>query len=211
MTPMKKRLQDHLTYFWWVYVLYAIAIALAWGSAFTALAKPADNEQIILFIGGESLDVESLSADLLSLLPSQSGQNIREVNVEAMVPGTYAFDSILSTRALAGTDLVILSEDAMKSNIGYTHFLPLEETDLIAEFGDGLDYYTEEGIIYGIVLRVSGGEDTHFSEALAEGDVTTYYLFFNAFSVNLGDWNDQGTGTDTAALDAARWLLEGWE
>ncbi len=200
-------MKSRITYYWWVYVLYAFGIIAVSLTIFNALERPTDDERIQILFGGAGVSSASIEQDLQSYLLENSTQNIKEVIFETVDSTISSFPEILVARAISVGDLIILPESAIRQNTGETYFMPLDETEVRSIFGDQVNLYSENDIIYGIYLN-QGDVENNFTSYMQENDENTYVLFFNMFSVNTGDWNEEGNNTDMAAIECAIWLME---
>jgi len=194
------------TYYWWLYTLYMVFVVIITTSIFSDLTTLKDNERIQIFFGGVGVSSEVVETDLVQYLLDYSPQDIKEVVFETIDSSIPSFQEILFTRAISVGDLIILPESAIRVNTGETYFTPLDVSDVYTFFGDDVHLYEENGVPYGIYLN-KVVTSNNFTSLLQSGDDNVYVLFFNAFSLNTGDWNDDGVDADIAAIDCAKWFL----
>ena len=131
------------------------------------------------------------------------GENIRQVNVDACVPGSdETFYSVLFTRGTTYTDILILPDGSWPDAIFQGYVLGFTEDEIHSYFPEKkYDYLRHNGTTYGICVYDSETKksllpDTwiEYEEDIADRN---YYLFINASSENVGKKNKASGNTDT--------------
>lgn len=198
-------MRHHLTYHWWIYILYAIVSCAVILTIHGNIITPKENEIVKISIAGSDINTNTMIEDSLEYLQQHSSQVIKQVSVEYIEPSN--FEDALATRTLGGYDIIILPMSAVRENTGSFYFLPLDSFVEDNTISSERIYY-EDSTAYGIFLH-SDTITSMFSSYLEQSTNTTYVLFLNGYSVNLGSYSAYGNDTDTAAIEIVKYLMKG--
>ena len=135
-TPLtKEKLQNHITYSSWKYILLAVIAIFGWNLVYSVTAyQPPEEKKIIfgLYTYADETDLnlymESIRQELLS--------DMEEMNAQVIMPDEAYGAMILSTRIAAREcDIYLLPRDYFQAYASQGAFMPLEEVlpDLIAD------------------------------------------------------------------------------
>lgn len=201
---MKQSIRNHLVYNWWKYVAVAVVVISIWVYLFSVLARPKENEKIkISFVGNDFKNV-LLQEDILNNIDKLQGeQNIKEVGVECLyTEDNYTLSTILSTRVISDTDIVILKQSTL-ANFDVESFFVDLKSDAVAENFGNIQTFEKSGKIYGIKLN---GDNAFTKYYDGKEDC---YLFITSVSVNFGGINGNGNKEDRACINLVNYLLGG--
>ena len=137
-TPLtKERLQNHITYSSWKYILLAVVAIFGWNLVYSVTAyQPPEEKKIILglYTYADETDLnlymESIRQELLP--------DMEEMNAQVIMPDEAYGAMILSTRIAAREcDIYLLPRDSFQVYASQGAFMPLEEVlpGLIADLG----------------------------------------------------------------------------
>jgi hypothetical protein len=202
------QIKTYFSYNWWKALALSFMIIIVWSVVNNEIISPNENERIIVSMMYVSVDEEALMEDSLAYMKNYPNQNIKEIEINAVSPGIgMTFIDFLTTRALPGTDIIILPESVLQESTASDLFLELDTIIADSFFENKAEYYYESEKAYGIKLS---GEflSTRFSNYLKSASDETYYLFINIFSVNIGDWNEDSKEDEQAVLEYIRWLID---
>lgn len=201
-----KEVKTYLAYNWWKVLMLSMIAIIIWTILINEIITPNENQRINISVVNVSLDVELLQNKGLEVLSEYENQDIQQVNVYAIEIASAEFHEYLSTRALPGTDLIILPGSSILENTASDLFLPLDEVAIKERFGDEIGYYYEGDTLFGISL-INDAYDTNFESYLSTDAIDEYYVFINAYSRNIGDWNEDSTTGEEAAQELILWLI----
>ena len=154
---------------------------------FTLVTNAPAGKKVVLYAGLPAMERDALALALEADMP----ENIRYV--EAWV---FA-DEMFSPANIATGDVFIVSAEQVEQYFDTFH--PLDEGAF-----PGCAFYAPDGRAYGVCVYDEAVDVRVGTEYVAYVPGETYYLFFNANSKHLGDWNGSA---DDAAIRAARTFL----
>ena len=200
---MKDQIRNHVIYHWWKYLAVIIFSIVLWVSVFNSLKAPAPNQRLNITFVGDKFDSALFEQDLKVILPEIKGkQNIKAVFAESVsYENEYTLNTIIATRCLGETDLIVISESVLADFDVSGYFVPLTEEIVKAEFG-GVETYSVNDTVYGI--KLSGTEK--FSKYYA--DTQNCYVFVTGISENFGALNGKGDTEDRVAISLIKYLTE---
>lgn len=172
---------------WHRYLLWLVVSFFFWAWIFTLITDAPAAKKLVLYADCPAMEREALDAELEKAVPD----HIRFVEARIFS------DEIFQPTNLTSGDLFILSSQQIDRYL--PNCLPLPE----AAFPDRV-LYTEDGAAYGVCVFDESQGIAVATKYVAYLPGETYYLFFNASSLHLGQWNGS---TDAAALVAARAFL----
>lgn len=201
---MKQSIRNHLIYNWWKYVAVAVAVIAIWVYLFGVLAKPKENEKIKITFVGNDLKNVLMQEDILNDIDKLQGkQNIKEVGVECLYSeDSFTLNTILSTRVLSDTDIVILKQSTLENFEAESYFVDLSSSAVTENFGD-VQTFEKNGKIYGIKLNGDNAFKKYYD---GKEDC---YLFITPVSVNFGGINGNGNNEDSVCINLVNYLLGG--
>ena len=167
------------------YVLSMIIVFVFWFFIFGLLDKIPYEKQMNLFIAAQEVNETGIQEQIYGVLDDE---NIDQVNVDACVPGSAeTFYSVLSTRGITYTDILILPAGTWPDNFLERNVLSLTENEILSYFPEKkYDYLRYNGTVYGICVYNSETQKSLLPETWIdyEADITNrnYYLFINASS-----------------------------
>ena len=201
------QIKTYFSYNWWKALALSFMIIVFWSVVNNEIISPNENERIIVSMMYVSVDEEALMEDSLSYMKNYPNQNIKEIEINAVSPGIgMEFIDFLTTRALPGTDLIILPQSVLRDNTASDLFMQLDKDKADAFFEGNAIYYYESDDIYGIKLS-DELMNTRFSNYLNDNSTETYYIFINSYSVNTGGWNSESKDDEQAVLVFINWLI----
>jgi hypothetical protein len=169
------------------YVLWLVVSFFFWAWIFTLITNAPPGKKVVLYAGLPAMERDALS----TALEADKPENIRYVE-------TWMFsDEMFNPANIATGDLFIVATGQVNQYLGT--FQPLGEGD----FPD-LPRYSREGTVYGLCVYDEAAGVRIGSRYLTYLPGETYYLFFNADSKHLGQWNGSA---DDAAVRIARTFL----
>lgn len=172
---------------WHRYVLWLTVSFFLWAWIFTLITNAPAGKKVVLYASLPAMEREALSTALEADMP----EHIRYVE-------TWVFsDEMFSPANISAGDLLLLPASQVDQYIDTLQ--PIDEN----AFPDR-SLYIREGRAYGVCVRDEAAGVRVGADYLAYLPGETYYLFFNAASKHLGDWNGSA---DDAALRAARTFL----
>ena len=174
---MKRKLQNHLQYSWWVYVLIAVLLVVFWEFVFDNLEKPAPEEKLYVSFLGETFDTDGLQSQMEQVYASTG---IKDIFVERTAVQDNLND-LLYVRSQGEFDAVIVPQSLLFDGLGDTYFEPLDKDQMRQYFGD-ITFYEENGQAYGILLSGEAFRQYYPSEE-------SCYLFVAPVSVHFGSEN----------------------
>ena len=193
-----QKLKTHLSYSWYLYLLWAgLSIAL-WATVFDRLAAPAPNEQLTVFTTVSPLDEEVFS----QTMRNECGEGLKIAYASYVPQADYQFAMILATR-LMSSDILILPESVLGEGFEINSLYPLDTALLKSYCSQPLSYRSVDGVPYGaLIYDPEAPKENGFTRLYGTGFIERYYLFLGPESVNTGAESD-------LALLAAAFLLEG--
>lgn len=206
MIVTSTEIKTYLVYNWWKFLLLTLIVLIGWTIAINEIITPNENQRIVVSAINVNLDKDLLEEDGLIYMKTYDNQDIRDVFVEKTFIDGIEFHEFISTRSLPGTDLIILPVTSISENTASDLFLPLNESSVLEYFGNDWVYYYEDDVLYGIGLTIDQ-YDTTFSSYINSEVVGEYYVFFNGYSRNVGDWNEDSLSNEEAAIEFVRWLI----
>lgn len=149
----KRKIKNHLAYYWWVYPMIAVAAVIISRFVFDVINKP-DKDKVFSVAVFADCDENRLK-ETLELCFSES--RIEQINtfVGNAAANNYDKSRLLWARSL-DCDIVIVSESNMMNNIGSVYFADLDAAD------ENLNYYRENNVIYGVKLDSSDPDLSNF-------------------------------------------------
>ena len=172
---------------WHRYLLWATVSFFLWAWIFTLITDAPAAKKLVLYADCPAMERQALDAALEADMP----ENIRFVEARVFS------DEMFQPSNLASGDLFILSSQQID------RYLPSCTPLVEAAFGEHPLYETG-GKAYGICVYDESLGIAVGTQYVAFIPGETYYLFFNAGSPHLGDWNGS---QDDAAIIAAREFL----
>ena len=135
-TPVtKERIQNHLTYSLWKYVLLAVAAVFGWNIIYSVTAyRPPEEKKVVLgvYAYGEEERINTYMEEIRQeLLPE-----MEEMNAIYIMPDETYGAMILSARIAAREcDMYVLPREQFQSYAAQGAYMPLEEVlpDLVAD------------------------------------------------------------------------------
>lgn len=127
-TPMTtKRLQDHLGYCWWKYVLLVIISVLGWNIFYSVTAyRPPEEKKVI--VGVYSAGSEQNLAAYMQQVQATHLPDMERVEPMYILPDEAYGDMILTTRIVANEcDIYILPGAQFQNWAAQGAFMPLDE------------------------------------------------------------------------------------
>ena len=135
-TPVThERLQNHLTYSWWKYVLMMVLVIFFWSILFTTTRyRPPEEKKVIVGVygAGNQTALDAYMEDVRQLLLP----DMEEMNTQFIMSDETWGSSVLMTRMTAREcDIYLLPKDLFQSYAQQGVFVALEETmpDLVSE------------------------------------------------------------------------------
>ena len=169
------------------YVFWLIISAVFWAWIFTLITDAPAGKKLVLYADVPAMERQTLAQALEQDLP----EHIRFVEARMFM------DEMFSPANVTGGDLFIVS--AAEAEGYLSSFQPLARD----AFSD-LPAYESGGAVYGVCVYDEAAGIRIAARYVGYQPGERYYLFFNADSQHLGDWNGS---PDDAALRAARTLL----
>lgn len=169
------------------YVLWALISVVFWAWVFTRILDAPAGKKLVVYADMPDLDRAALSSALEKDMP----EGIRFVDAMAFM------DEMFTTGNVTHGDLFVVP--ASHAELFLSDFSPIDP----AAFPD-LPLYTFDGKAYGVCVYDEAAAIYIGTRYVGYLPGETYYLFFNAASPHLGQWNDS---PDDAALRAARTFL----
>lgn len=196
--PFIQRLKTHLSYSWYLYLLWAGLAAALWATVYDRLAAPAPNEQLTVFTTVAPLDEDAFS----QAMGEACGEGLRMAYASYTPQADYQFAMVLATR-LMSCDILILPESIIGEDFEKNSLYPLDPQLLESRCAQPLEYRVVDGVCYGaLVYDPETPWENGFTRLYGTGFTERYYLFLGPESVNTGAESD-------LALSAAAFLLEG--
>ncbi len=135
-TPVThERLQNHLTYSWWKYVLMMVLVIFFWSILFTTTRyRPPEEKKVIVGVygAGNQTALDAYMEDVRQLLLP----DMEEMNTQFIMSDETYGSSVLMTRMTAREcDIYLLPKDLFQTYAQQGVFVALEETmpDLVSE------------------------------------------------------------------------------
>ena len=169
---------------WHRYLLWLVISVVFWGWIFTRLTDAPAGQKVILYADLPELDREALSAVLETDMPG----NIRFVETRVFM------DEYFSSANVARGDVYIVPE--INAELYLPSFTPIDPGPF-----PSLVPYESGGKTYGLCVYDEAAGIRIGTRYVQYEPGARYYLFFNADSLHLGDWNGSA---DDAAIRAAR-------
>ena len=207
MKMHRDQIMTHFRYHWYIYIGIIAAALGIWVLVFSGILRTKENERLSVFCGfvipGEDQLEEDLKADLIQ----QTGRRLDYIDMECYSMGAAMGANVFQMRAASGTDMFMLPENLpmMQKDPGQTYFAPIDTEILEKYTGPGVDYYMENGKVYGI--RFHSGDGSRFAKYMMIEADSTYVLFISGKGVNLGGMYGTKEKNDFS-LRAIAWLLE---
>ena len=174
---------------WHRYLLWATVSFFLWAWIFTLITDAPAAKKLVLYADCPAMEREALDDALEADMPDA----IRFVEARVFS------DEMFQPSNLAAGDVFIVPEEQVEPYFGTFAFAPLE-----ASAFPGLALLQREGVAYGVCVYDEATDTAVGTEYLAYLPGQRYYLFFNANSRHLGEWNGSA---DDAAQRAARTFL----
>lgn len=135
-TPLnKEKIQNHITYSLWKYVLLSVIAVLGWNFIYSVTAYKAPEEKKIIF-GVYAYNNETSMNAYMENIRQELMPDMEEMCVNSIMPDDTYGEMILSTRIAArDCDIYLLPRTQFQSYASQGAFMPLEEAlpDLIAD------------------------------------------------------------------------------
>lgn len=135
-TPVThERLQNHLTYSWWKYVLMMVLVIFFWSILFTTTRyRPPEEKKVIVGVygAGNQTALDAYMEDIRQLLLP----DMEEMNTQFIMSDETWGSSVLMTRMTAREcDIYLLPKDLFQTYAQQGVFVALEETmpELVSE------------------------------------------------------------------------------
>ena len=135
-TPVThERLQNHLTYSWWKYVLMMVLVIFFWSILFTTTRyRPPEEKKVIVGVygAGNQTALDAYMEDVRQLLLP----DMEEMNTQFIMSDETWGSSVLMTRMTAREcDIYLLPKDLFQTYAQQGEFVALEEAmpDLVSE------------------------------------------------------------------------------
>lgn len=138
-TFTKERLQNHLTYGWWKYVLLIAAALMGWSIFYSVTAyRPPEEKKVV--VGVYAAASEKNMHAYMEQMHAQTLPDMEEVSAMYILPDAQYGETILATRMAAREcDLYILPKKLFQGWAAEGAFLPLDSVapELVARLTEG--------------------------------------------------------------------------
>lgn len=196
----KRAVAQSFRNYWWIYIVVAVLLCLAWLYAFYLKDKIRDNERLQIFVAGEisDRDLERRTEEYFAK------DGILDVNLYVLSPDFKGFDAGFSAQGFLNSDLLILPQSLVEKYAAYALAL-----DGIVTLPDDVETYSIDGKIYAVkVGRVNpeGYTPLYGFGWIDERDEDMYVLL-SPKSQNIGKLNPDGNANDKHALQLLQMLL----
>lgn len=196
----KRAVAQSFRNYWWIYIVVAVLLCLAWLYAFYLKDKIRDNERLQIFVAGEisDRDLERRTEEYFAK------DGILDVNLYVLSPDFKGFDAGFSAQGFLNSDLLILPQSLVEKYAAYALAL-----DGIVTLPDDVETYSIDGKIYAVkVGRVNpeGYTPLYGFSWIDERDEDMYVLL-SPKSQNIGKLNPDGNANDKHALQLLQMLL----
>ncbi len=199
-----KKIEPHLQYFWWIYLLIAVFFVSLWCIVFSSLGQPEDNERLVFSYFGSDFDYSEMNADI--------SKNISEITSSDLKSTAFAFVCTedeplimqLIQARLCTSDVLVITENILSEELAAGNFNEIPE-EIIEKYLAGAELYYAFGKPYGIILTPEAGEN-NFSVNYSGEERCIAFLCPD--SANLGGIYGKGEEKDDAALCVIKYLLE---
>ena len=194
MNKHKESLIAYLSNTWHWYLLSMLFVIIIWNFIFGLLDKIPYEEQMNLFVATHKVNKPEIENQIYNILEDK---DILQVNVDKCVPGnTETFYSVLFTRGITHTDILILPEGTWPDAKFQEYVLSFTEEELQSLLPPGNYEYLRHGnSIYGICVYNGKTRKSLLPDTWIDYDMDVenrnYYLFINAKSENIKDENTQ--------------------
>lgn len=185
---MKKSLLPHLKRYWAIYVCSGVAVTMAFLLSGTYLGKTKEEEKVDILLVADSYDNKKWESFLSSIKLSY----LKEVNYRYLSSADSMLPSVLSTFGEVEADLFFFPEDVLKTVKCSSLMLPLNEDKAKSAFGDGVNFYEDEGVKYGVKIST---QDCFNAES-------AFYACFRSSSLHLGELTNSSLGGDVEIVRA---------
>lgn len=173
----KQRINDHLEYDWFKYLIFIVAAVVLWVSIYSFLDKIKDHQQLDFFVTVNVSDekTKEFEADFIKHLNSLDDDLIKEINF-----AYHNYDDKSTIYAIMATslntmDLVIAQEDA---------FRYLAATGRLVGFDYNYDFKLGDKKIKGSVFEgftvTQGDKTASIAPYLKEEDFSSYFVLDQA-------------------------------
>ncbi len=207
----KERLNNHLEYDWFKYVLILIVSIVLFIFVFRQINVNRSFEQIQIFASCYEYKSNTFCEDTLAALQAEDDKTVRELSFNPQNPRSSEFTTLLSTQGNITSDLLILGKSYAEGYKGAY----LQWSDEIVELCVP-EYYREaaqflvddNGRRYG--LRIDGlkniGDILNFNpgelpDPIPEGKEgeydTEFYVLINPDSYNIGKYHKKGKAKES--------------
>ena len=111
----KRAVAQSFRNYWWIYIVVAVLLCLAWRYAFYLKDKSRDNERLQIFVAGEisDRDLERRTEEYFAK------DGILDVNLYVLSPDFKGFDAGFSAQGFLNSDLLILPQILVEKYAAY--------------------------------------------------------------------------------------------
>jgi hypothetical protein len=174
---------------WHRYLLWLTVSFFFWAWIFTLITDAPAAKKLVLYADCPAMERQALDDALEADMPD----SVRFVEARVFS------DEMFQPSNLAAGDILIFAEEQLEQYFGTFTFAPLDR----AAFS-GRTLLERDGTAYGICVYDEAESIAAGAKYLAYLPGKRYFLFFNAASQHLGDWNGS---RDDGALRAAGTFL----
>lgn len=220
----KERLNNHLEYDWFKYVLILIVSIVLFIFVFQQINANRSFEQIQIFASCYEYKINTFGEDTVQALKDEGDKTVREITFNNQSPRSNEYVTLLQTQGNITSDLLILGKHYAEVYKGAY----LQWTDEIVDLAVP-EYYRpnaqylvdDNGRRYGLridVLKnisdVLGFDPGELPDPVPEGEEgkydTEFYLIVNPDSYNIGKFHYKGKAKDanTQAFKVIKRLIE---
>lgn len=221
----KERLNNHLEYDWFKYVLILIVSIALFIFVFQQINVNRSFEKIEIFASCYEYKSNTFGADTINALNGEGDTTVREIDINSQNPRGNQYITLLQTQGNISSDMLIVGKYYAKQYIGGY----LEWTDAIVELAVPAYYRSEakylvdeNGKRYGLRVDILKNIDDVFTftppgeipDPIPEGEEPQYddefYLIINPDSYNIGKYQYKGKAKDknVQAFKVVKRLIE---
>ncbi|HEY8423214.1 MAG TPA: hypothetical protein VIL23_00420 [Clostridia bacterium] len=169
----KERLNNHLEYDWFKYLIFILAAVFLWYFVYSMLDRLKDHERIDIFITVpySPEKAEEFRLDLLEYFKDLGDATVKDVNFNFNDPNDKSFYAILAT-SYSVHDIVIAPEEVFRFLAVSGRLISLDyEYDLNAG-----ERRVQGSVLGGFILTQNGAQ-TYIEPYLNSADFSAYYVF----------------------------------
>lgn len=206
----KERLNNHLEYDWFKYVLIFLVSIVLFIFVFRQINATRSFEQIQIFASCYEYKSNSFCEDTIAALRDEGDDTVFEMSFNPQSPRSSEYVTLLSTHGNVTSDLLIIGKSYAENYKGAY----VQWTDEIVElcipeyYRDEAQYLEDDGHRYGLRIDIlqNIGDILNFNpgelpDPIPEGQESQYdtefYLFINPDSYNIGKYHKKGKAAET--------------